>query len=190
MLEGPVRGLLFGACEQALCGGRWKSDGPRAHFLYPVRNMDQATRKRRLIGLLEPPVEALGYELVDIDVHVGRRGLLRVFIDKRGGVNLADCELVSRQLSAFLDVEDPLPGHYVLEVSSPGLDRPLRTLEHFRRFQDCRAKVRLREPRESRRNLNGRLLGIRDESIVMDVDGEIWRLRPTEIASARLVSGL
>ena len=153
-------------------------------------NMDHAIRKQRLIEQLEPPVEALGYELVDLDVRVGRRGLLRIFIDKEEGVNLSDCELVSRQLSAFLDVEDPLPGRYVLEVSSPGLDRPLRTLEHFRRFRDCQAKVRLREPRESRRMLNGRLLGIRDESIVMDVDGEIWRLQPTDIASARLVSEL
>ena len=152
--------------------------------------MDHAILKRQLIDLLEPPVEALGYELADLDVRVGRHGLLRIYVDKEDGVNLADCELVSRQLSAFLDVEDPLPGHYVLEVSSPGLDRPLRTLEHFRRFRDCRAKVRLREPRESRRMLNGRLLGIRDESIVMDVDGEIWRLQPAEIASARLVSNL
>ena len=153
-------------------------------------NMDHAIRKQRLIEQLEPPVEALGYELVDLDVRVGRRGLLRIFIDKEEGVNLSDCELVSRQLSAFLDVEDPLPGRYVLEVSSPGLDRPLRTLEHFRRFRDCQARVRLREPRESRRMLNGRLLGIRDESIVMDVDGEIWRLQPADIASARLVSEL
>ena len=127
---------------------------------------------------------------MDLDVRVGRGGLLRIFIDKENGVNLSDCELVSRQLSAFLDVEDPLPGRYVLEVSSPGEDRPLRTLEHFRRYSDCQAKVRLREPRESRRMLNGRLLGIRDESIVMDVDGEIWRLQPADIASAKLVSGL
>ena len=153
-------------------------------------NMDHEIRKQRLIELLERPVEALGYELVDLDVRVGRSGLLRIFIDKENGVNLADCELVSRQLSAFLDVEDPLPGGYVLEVSSPGLDRPLRTLEHFRRFRDCQAKVRLREPRESRRMLSGRLLGIRDESIVMDVDGEIWRLQPADIASAKLVSEL
>ncbi len=158
--------------------------------LYLLREMDHATRKRRLIELLEPPVEALGYELVDLDVRVGRQGLLRVFIDKEEGVNLSDCELVSRQLGAFLDVEDPLPGRYVLEVSSPGLDRPLRTLEHFRRFRDCRAKVRLKETARSRRLLNGRLLGIREESIMMDVDGEIWRLRPAEIASARLVSDL
>ena len=158
--------------------------------MYLLIRMEHATRKHRLIELLEQPVGALGYELVDIDVRVGRHGLLRIFIDKEGGVNLADCEQVNRQLGAFLDVEDPLPGRYTLEVSSPGFDRPLRTLDHFRRFRDCRAKVHLREPRDSRRTLNGTLLGIRDQSIVMDVDGEIWRLRPTEIASARLVAGL
>ena len=165
-------------------------DGPRAHFLFLAKGMNHAKRKQNLIELLEPPLEALGYELVDLDVRVGKHGLLRIFIDNEDGVGLADCERVSRQLSAFLDVEDPLPGRYVLEVSSPGLDRPLRTLEHFRRFQDCRAKVRLREPRDSRRMLDGRLLGIREESIVMDVDGEVWQVQPAEIASARLVPAL
>ena len=190
MVRRPRLGPFVWRAEHAHCGGRWNNNGPRAHFLYLRRTMDHAIRKQRLLELLEPPLDALGYELVDLDVRVGRRGLLRVFIDKENGVNLADCEFVSGQLSAFLDVEDPLPGRYVLEVSSPGLDRPLRTLEHFRRFRDRRAKVRLREPRENRRMLNGRLLGIRDESIVMDVDGEIWRLQPAEIASARLVSSL
>ena len=151
--------------------------------------MDHATRKQRLIELLEPPVEALGYELVDIDVRVGPNGLLRIFIDSGDGVNLADCERVSRQLGAFLDVEDPLPGHYVLEVSSPGFNRPLRTLAHFSQFQNREATVRLTEPRDNRRMLSGRLLGIRDEAILMDVDGEVWRLQPADIASARLVPG-
>ena len=109
--------------------------GLRPIFLCATEKMDHAIRKQRLIELLEPPVEALGYELVDLDVRVGRNGLLRIYVDKDDGVNLADCELVSRQLGAFLDVEDPLPGHYVLEVSSPGLDRPLRTLEHFPALQ-------------------------------------------------------
>ena len=142
-----------------------------------------------MLELLEPPVEALGYELVDIDFRVGRPGLLRIFIDREAGVGLEDCERVSRQLSAFLDVEDPVPGHYVLEISSPGFDRPLRTLAHFRRYRDRQAKVRLKAPRDSRRKLSGRLLGIRDETILMEVDGEIWRLQPAEIASARLVPG-
>ena len=86
------------------------------------------------MALLEPPVQALGYELVDLEARIGGNGLLRVYIDRDDGVDLDDCERVSRQLSAFLDVEEPLPGSYTLEVSSPGLDRPLRTAEHFERF--------------------------------------------------------
>ena len=135
-------------------------------------------------------MQALGYELVDIDAHVGGRGLLRIYIDREEGIDLSDCELVSRQLSAFLDVEDPLPGHYVLEVSSPGADRRLRTLEHFQRFQELTATVRLKALRDGRRKLNGRLIGVEDEIILMDVDGHTWRLELTEIDSAQLIPEL
>ena len=77
----------------------------------------------------------MGFELADMDAHFGRRGLLRLFIDREGGVTLDDCERVSEQIGALLDVEDPLPGSYVLEVSSPGFDRRLRTLGALRAFQ-------------------------------------------------------
>jgi ribosome maturation factor RimP len=86
-----------------------------------------APGKQELIELLEAPLKALGFELVDLDIRLGRNGLLRLYIDKPDGVMLADCEFVSHQIGAFLDVEDPLPGSYTLEVSSPGLDRRLRT---------------------------------------------------------------
>lgn len=135
-------------------------------------------------------MQALGYELVDIDAHVGGRGLLRIYIDREEGIELADCELVSRQLSAFLDVEDPLPGHYVLEVSSPGTERRLRTLAHFQRFQDHQAAVRFKTLKDGRRKLNGRLLGVQDEIILIEVDGETWRLELTEIESAQLIPEL
>ena len=78
--------------------------------------MAEAVDKARLIELLEPAVAAMGFELADIDAHFGRRGLLRLFIDREGGVTLDDCQRVSEQIGAFLDVEDPLPGSYVLEV--------------------------------------------------------------------------
>ncbi|MGB5346901.1 MAG: ribosome maturation factor RimP, partial [Woeseia sp.] len=82
--------------------------------------------------VLEPSIERLGYELSDIEAKLGGRdGVLRVFIDRPEGIGLEDCEAVSRQISALLDVEDPLPGRYVLEVSSPGLDRRLTKPEHF-----------------------------------------------------------
>ncbi len=156
-------------------------------FLPIVSWVKGATRKERLIELLEPPVQALGYELVDLATHSGGHGLVRVYIDREDGIDLADCELVSRQLSTFLDVEDPLPGQYVLEVSSPGLDRPLRKLEHFRRFQDEQASIRLKAARDGRRKLSGRLAGVEDETILIEVHGETWRLQPTEIESAHLV---
>ena len=149
--------------------------------------MGQAVDKERLIELLEPAVAALGCELADLDAHTGRRGLLRLYIDRLPGVTLADCERVAEQISAFLDVEDPLPGSYVLEVSSPGLDLRLRTLAHFERFVDARVKVELKLPRDGRRRLTGRLQGTDGDAVLLDVDGEAWRVKLADIAEARLV---
>ena len=143
-----------------------------------------------MIDLLEPAVDALGYELVDIDVRRGRRSLLRVYIDRKagdeGGVTLGDCELVSGQVGALLDVEDPVPGSYDLEVSSPGLDRKLRTLEHFERFVGQDVRMELRQPRDGRKRLRGRLTGVEEHTVVVDVDGETWRLDLADIGEARL----
>jgi len=148
--------------------------------------MGQTLDKERLIELIEPPLAALGFELADLDAHLGRRGLLRIFIDREQGVTLEDCERVSEQLGAWLDVEDPLPGSYVLEVSSPGFDRRLRTLAHFARFAGERAKVELRDARQGRRNLTGRLAGTEAGSVLIEVDGEVWRVPLNDIAVARL----
>ena len=149
--------------------------------------MGQSVDKERLIELLEPAVAALGYELTDIDAHGGRRGLLRLYIDREPGVTLADCERVGEQISAFLDVEDPLPGSYVLQVSSAGVDRRLRTSAHFQRFKHARIKVELKLPRDGRRRLMGRLTGIEGSTVLMNVDGEVWRVKLEDIAEARLV---
>ncbi len=122
--------------------------------------MGQAVEKERLIVLLEPAIAAMGYELADIDVHLGRRGVLRLYIDRAGGVTVDDCQRVSEQVGALLDVEDPLPGSYTLEVSSPGFDRRLRTQAHFERFVGERVRIELRDAREGRRNFTGRLTGV------------------------------
>jgi ribosome maturation factor RimP len=148
--------------------------------------MGQIVDKERLIELLEPPLAALGFELADLDAHLGRRGLLRIFIDRAQGVTLEDCERVSEQLGAWLDVEDPLPGSYVLEVSSPGFDRRLRTLAHFERFAGERAKLELRDAREGRRKLTGRLAGTEAGQVLIEVDGEVRRVALNDIAVARL----
>ncbi len=138
--------------------------------------------------LLEPAIERLGYELADLELKLGgREGILRIFIDRAAGIGLDDCEVVSRQVSSLLDVEDPLPGHYVLEVSSPGLDRRLTKPEHFRRFTGEDVRVKLRFPLEGRRNFRGRLTAVDDENIEVVVDGETHRLPIATIETARLV---
>jgi len=138
--------------------------------------------------LLEPTIERLGYELTDLEVRLsGQGGLLRLTIDKPDGIDLDDCEKVSQAVSALLDVEDPVPGNYNLEVSSPGLDRKLTKVEHFQRFEGETLKVTMRFPIEGRRRFRGTLVSSDDENIVVEVDGESHSLPLTMIDTARLV---
>ena len=138
--------------------------------------------------LLEPAIERLGYELTDIEVRLGGQGgLVRLTIDKPDGIDLEDCEKVSHAMSALLDVEDPVPGNYNLEVSSPGLDRKLTKFEHFQRFEGETLKVTMRFPIEGRRRFRGKLLSSNEENIVVEVDGESHSLPLTMIDTARLV---
>jgi ribosome maturation factor RimP len=128
------------------------------------------------------------HELADLEVRLGGKGgLVRVFIDKPEGIDLDDCETVSRAVSALLDVEDPVPGNYNLEVSSPGLDRKLTKVEHFQRFEGEIVKVQMRFPIEGRRRFRGTLVSSDDENIVVDVDGESHSLPLKTIDTARLV---
>lgn len=149
--------------------------------------MAQAVDKERLLEILEPAVAAMGFELADIDAHFGRRGLLRLYIDREGGVTVDDCQRVSEQIGALLDVEDPLPGSYVLEVSSPGFDRRLRTLAHLERFSGEQVRVELKDARDGQRRFTGRLVGVEGSTVLLEVDGELTRLPFGDIAVARLV---
>ena len=143
-----------------------------------------------LTRLLEPEIERLGYELADLEVRLGGRGgVLRIFIDHPEGIGLDDCEKVSLAVSALLDVEDPLPGHYNLEVSSPGLDRKLTKAEHFHRFEGETLKVSMRFPIDGRKRFRGTLVSSDDENIVVEVDGESYSLPMATIDTARLVPG-
>jgi ribosome maturation factor RimP len=140
-----------------------------------------------LAKLLVPTIEGLGYELSDLEAKIGsQNGLLRLFIDKEDGINLEDCEKVSSAVSALLDVEDPLPGQYNLEVSSPGSDRTLTKLAHFQRFTGETVKVQMRFPIEGRRRFRGKLLSADEENIVVEVDGESHTLVMAKIDIARL----
>ena len=148
-----------------------------------------AMLRDRLIGLLEPLLMRLGYELVELEYTAGRaHAQVRLFIDKDGGVGLDDCERVSREVSSLLDVEDPIPSAYTLEVSSPGFDRVLRTEAHFGRFVGSRVFVELKEPREGRRRYTGTLLTVDAEGIALEVDREQVTVAFAEIGKARLAS--
>jgi len=92
-------------------------------------------KERELVALIEPLVEAKGYELVKLSYAARRHGLLQLIIDHEKGITVDDCELISRTVSDLLDTEDPIEHAYSLEVSSPGLERPLTKAEHFKRFQ-------------------------------------------------------
>lgn len=142
-----------------------------------------------LTALLRTTVEPMGYELVGVQQVRPATGsaLLRVYIDREDGITLDDCEAVSRQLSGLLDVEDPIPGHYDLEVSSPGLDRPLFNAEQLERFSGARARVRLDAKLDGRRSFDGILRGIDVGRLRIEVDGEDFELPLEMIDSARLV---
>lgn len=128
--------------------------------------------EKQITGLLEPTVQALGVQLWGVEHQSqGRHSLLRIYIDSPDGIGIEDCERVSRQVSGILDVEDPIAGEYTLEVSSPGADRRLFTLEQCRQYKGNEINVRLRTPTEGRRKLKGRLLEVTEDSISIDVDG-------------------
>lgn len=139
--------------------------------------------------LVRGVVEPMGYEFVGLEYLARPKAghLLRVYIDTERGILLDDCEAVSRQLSGVLDVEDPIPGEYALEVSSPGLDRPLFAPEQFARFAGHEAKVRLARPLAGRRNYKGVIAGVDGDVIHLSVDGEALALPFRDIDSARLV---
>jgi len=139
--------------------------------------------------MLEPGIRSLGYELVGVEFQTGGKGggLLRVYIDSEKGISAEDCQKVSYQVSGLLDVEDPIPGHYTLEVSSPGLDRLLFRAEDFDRFAGQLVKLRLTYPVEGQRKFKGRLVGMRGENVVIEGDEMEISLPFDQIEQARLV---
>lgn len=141
-----------------------------------------------LWALVEPVVLGLGHELVGVEFGPGPQGsTLRVYIDDPGGVTLDACADVSRQLSAVLDVKDPIGGAYQLEVSSPGADRLLFREADYHRFVGRRVRVRMSVPQNGRRSFTGALLGVAEGQVSLDVGGDVFRLRIAEVGEARLV---
>jgi len=146
----------------------------------------QQELQKSLIGLLEAEVEALGYELIEIEMLSGKPAILRLYIDSSAGIDIEDCAKVSRQISVLLDVEDPVPGEYTLEVSSPGTDRPLRTLEHFAKYAGEQAKLKLTQLHQGRKRLKGVLQGVENEAVQILVGDKEYLVPLAIIAKANL----
>ncbi len=143
--------------------------------------------------LFEPVVNGLGFDLIEIEHYPNpKHGVLRLYIDKFDasdavGVVVSDCSAVSRQISALIDVEDPINGHFNLEVSSPGMDRPLRRLKDFQRFVGSLVTLKTVMPLEGQRNFKGRLLEATEEVVVIETDEEEISLPMSAIEKARIV---
>ena len=137
--------------------------------------------------LLEPGADALGYELVAVELTGGDTSIVRVYIDTPNGVNVTDCSKASRQFSAILDVEDPISNRYTLEVSSPGMDRPLAKPEHFKKVVGGEVKIKMATLVDGRRRFTGQLVEATDEFAVVEVDGEQTELPYDEMDRARVV---
>lgn len=146
-------------------------------------------RTTELGNLLEPAIDALGFRLWGIEyIPQGRHSLLRVYLDKDGGIDIEDCTLASRQISSILDVEDPISGEYTLEVSSPGLDRTLFTLDQFREYLGWQVTLRLTENFEKRRKFTGQLKAVVDDEVVIIIGAEEYTIPYELIDKASLVS--
>lgn len=142
----------------------------------------------QLNEILEPAVTALDYQLWGVEFRASRgRSLLRVYIDGPNGITVDDCAKVSHQVSGVLDVEDPIAGEYILEVSSPGIDRPLFTLPQYQQYIGWIVDVRLRYPFEGRKRFKGILNGVEDQDVVVIVDDHEYLLPIEQIDRAHLV---
>jgi ribosome maturation factor RimP len=147
--------------------------------------------REKLADLLRPVVEDLGYELWEVEYSPGRgQGLLRLYIDAPSGVSVEDCERVSRAVSEVLDAADPVPGHYTLEVSSPGIERPLRTAPQFARFVGETVFVEMAHLVDERRRFKGRLLAVEGVAIEVEVEGRRHVLPVNGIRKAHLAPEL
>jgi len=146
---------------------------------------------REIESVIEPVVTGLGYEFIGAQFGQAENGqTLRIFIDvdNENGIVVEDCVAVSRQLSAVLDVEDSIASAYQLEVSSPGIDRPLFTPDQFQRQVNETIKVKMAVAVDGRRNFKGRLISVKDESALVEVDGIDYQLPVTDIEEANVVA--
>lgn len=139
--------------------------------------------------LVDPLADELGFEVVDVEfVPAGGRSIVRVYLDRPGGITLDDCARFSRRLGDLLEMNQTLPHSYVIEVSSPGIERRLKTSEHFRRYVGRRARVETHEPWEGRRHVEGAIAAASDTDVTLSLDeGGSWTVPLAGVRTARLV---
>ncbi len=173
-----------------------KIDGPRARFFVPEVNelehmtdlIAKAAIDRRLAEIATPVIEGLGYELVRIRLMSGKSTTLQVMADKPdGGIEVDDCAKISTELSAILDVEDPIADNYALEVSSPGIDRPLTRLKDFDMWDGYEAKIETEELIDGRRRFKGQLAGTEGDEVLITIDEGTIGLKFDWLSDAKLV---
>ena len=144
--------------------------------------------EHKLTEMLRPAVEETGKELLGVEfISAGNHSVLRLFIDHENGIDVDDCAEVSRQVGAILDVEDPISSEYSLEVSSPGLDRPLFDKAHFEAVVDETVEVKISMPLNGRRKFKGKLVAVENDSLIVMVDNEEYELVISNIDKSHLV---
>jgi len=137
--------------------------------------------------VVEPILESQEFELVDLEYQRESQGwVLRIYLDRQGGVSLDDCAGISHEVGAVLEVKDLIPSAYILEVSSPGLTRPLKKPEDFNRFRNQMVKIKLYEPLDGRRNFKGTLLGLEGDRVRVEAEQQVYELPLQRIAKANL----
>ena len=138
--------------------------------------------------LIDTTVQALGLDLWGVElIQQGKYSLLRIYIEREEGVAIEDCEKVSRQVSALLDVEDPIAGEYTLEVSSPGMDRPLFSIEHYVQYIGSEVDLKLRRPIDGRRKFKGQIIKVSEGIVGLLVEGSEYDLEFPDIEKANIV---
>ncbi len=149
--------------------------------------MKRQDLREKLIELIEPLVESKGFELVKLDYAFGKQGKLNLYIDREGGITIEHCELISNAVSDLLDYHDPIENTYTLEVSSPGIERPLTKKKHFERFQGEKIKLKTTEDIGGRNNFSGVLAGTKENWVKIELeDGNLVEIPLSLIARANL----
>lgn len=171
----------------AAMAGRQSSSGGSRVFLHHGAGLNALAD--RLAALIEPSLSAMGYDLVRVQIDGKRQRRVQIMAERSdgSGMGVEDCVRVSRAISALLDVEDPIEGTYALEVSSPGLDRPLVRPADYVRYAGHEAKIELKAPRDGRRRFTGTLKGLAGEAVAIEIDSETVEVPFSEIERAKLV---